>query len=65
MFTEEVSRATVYGAWQLRQDKRGTVTDHVEEGMNIPVLRNDCEAVLVIKQANLGRDVKVGRRPND
>lgn len=49
-------RATMYGAWRMRQDKWGTVKKHAEEEMDILVLRDVCEAAYVTRLAKFVQD---------
>lgn len=64
VYTER-SHATVYEAWRLRQDEWETVKEHVEVGINMPVLCQHCEAAYITRLAELTRDVKAGQRRND
>lgn len=40
------------------------VKEHAEEGMDVPMLRADCEVAYVTKLVRFARDVKTGRRAN-
>lgn len=64
-FYAKRSRATVYGTWRLRQNEWRAVKKHAQEGMNMAVLRQDCEAANVTKLSRLAQNVKVGRRLDD
>lgn len=59
------SRAAVYGLWRLRHEKWGTVKEPTEEGMNLPVLRDESKAVYVSSLAMFARDAKADRHPED
>lgn len=58
------SRATMYEVWRLNYEKWGTVKEHTEERMNMPVLRDESEAVYVFNPAKVVRDFKVGGHPD-
>lgn len=54
----ERSRATVYGAWRLRQEDWRIAKEHTRDEMDTPVVCDEAEAVYVKILARLGRGVE-------
>lgn len=59
------SRATVYGARQLLRKEWGTVKEHTVDGTDMPVLRDESEAVYDSIRARCVHGVEAGRNPED
>lgn len=59
------SRAMVYGTWRRHQEEWKTVKDHTEDGMNMPMLRDETEVAYVSNLARFVHGVEARRYRED